>query len=183
MTEPADETSLREIRRMLTALRRPHPPDVGDIVRLVVAGLQRNQHYLPAEVEEAVRAGWAIEGDLANGGLDQFVWNHRVKQAREAAMAFRAVGAVENADLLDRLSTILEDFLACRQGEPDAVRDFLAYRHLVQGPFFDCPSPPEELAEALVEYVHRNRDRITNPKAIPPDPRERKHSRGAEPPP
>jgi hypothetical protein len=81
---------------------------------------------------------------------DQAVWNHGAPAARAFAATFREVGAVENADLFDRLAGELDAIVA--SGD-DVVARFLAFRHRVGGPFFAVPDLGEELAEALVEYA------------------------------
>ncbi|MFP5370269.1 MAG: DUF4375 domain-containing protein, partial [Actinomycetes bacterium] len=94
----------------------------------------------------------AAAGEVANGGLDQFVWNAGAEQARRVARAFRAVGALENADAIDELATELAAYLAgAEAGEP--VRSFLAYRRRCGGPFFPIPDLMDEVGAALVEYV------------------------------
>ena len=55
---------------------------------------------------------WQSEGEYANGGADQFGWNWGEEAARQLAALWRAVGAIENADLLDRLASELSAFRA-----------------------------------------------------------------------
>ena len=115
-----------------------------------------NASLLPKEVDDAIEAKFAMDGDVANGGLDQVAWNQGADAAREYAIAFRTVGAIENADVLDRLATALADYESKHSKEDiakDPVRHFLAYRGSVSGPEFGIPEPGDELAEALVEYV------------------------------
>jgi len=115
-----------------------------------------NASLLPEEVDDAIEAKFAMDGDVANGGLDQVAWNQGVDAARAYAKAFRAVGAIENADVLDRLAGALEEYETKHSKEDiakDAVKHFLAYRRSVSGPEFGIPEPGDELAEVLVEYV------------------------------
>jgi hypothetical protein len=99
---------------------------------------------------------------------------HREKEremteyARELAKSFRAVGAIENADVLDRLATALAGYRANNTPEAitaDPVTHFLAYRRAVGGPEFGIPDHGEELAEALVEYVMEHKQTFRDPDA------------------
>jgi hypothetical protein len=115
-----------------------------------------NASLVRKEVEDAIDAKYAMDGDVANGGMDQVAWNQGLDAARAYANAFRAVGAIENADLLDRLADALADYESKHSKEEIAkepVRHFLGYRKSVSGPEFGIPEPGDELAEVLVEYV------------------------------
>jgi hypothetical protein len=115
-----------------------------------------NASLLPKEVDDAIEAKFAMDGDVVNGGLDQVAWNQGRDAARAYASAFRAVGAIENADVLDRLATALADYESKHSKEEIAkepVRHFLAYRRSVSGPELGIPDPGDELAEVLVEFV------------------------------
>jgi hypothetical protein len=86
-----------------------------------------------------------------------------VDATRAIAAAFRKVGAIENADLLDRLARELEAYQAeVKDLADDPVRRFLDYRKRVGGPYFGLPEPGDELAEALVEYAHEHPDEFSD---------------------
>lgn len=105
---------------------------------------------MPAVVCEAVAGLFACRADLANGGMDQFVWNQGAEIARAIGAAWRTVGAIENGDLLLRLA----DTLPAESAEDaDAVLAFLSYRAEVRGFNFDVPDVEDELAEALLEWA------------------------------
>jgi hypothetical protein len=167
MTDEGDEITDDEVRDALRALRSgdvtlPH------ILCLAITSDEFESPLIGAEVVEAVGAKYEMDGDVANGGLDQLVWNNGVEYARALARSLRAVGAIENADVLDRLASALDDYLAKNTSEAiatDAVKHFLAYRRGVGGPEFGIPDHGEELAEALVEYVIERKDSLPNPDA------------------
>ena len=124
-----------------------------------------NASLLPQEVEDAIDAKYAMDGDFANGGLDQVAWNQGADAAREYAKAFRTVGAIENADVLDRLASALSDYESKHSKEEiakDPVKHFLAYRRSVSGPELGIPEPGDELAEVLVEYVIARASELPN---------------------
>jgi hypothetical protein len=151
-----EKISASEIRDAIEALRSDPEPSLSDVLTLVAAGLDDEKLYVPEAVQKAVVAKWQTDRDFANGGMDQFVWNHGVEEARWVAGSFRAVGAIENADLIDRLATELESFLkevSQEEVSADSVRRFLDYRKRVEGPYFDCPDPGDEVGEALTEYL------------------------------
>ena len=145
-----------EIREALAA-GRAGEATLSHVLCLATASL------LPKEVDDAIDAKYAMDGDVANGGLDQVAWNQGVDAARAYAKAFRAVGAIENADVLDRLADALADYETKHSKEEIAkepVRHFLAYRRSVSGPEFGIPEPGDELAEVLVEYVTARADEL-----------------------
>jgi hypothetical protein len=145
MSEEEDD----EIQEALDAVHAGEAT-LSDVLSLANASL------LPKEVDDAIDAKYAMDGDVANGGLDQVAWNQGADAAREYAKAFRGVGAIENADVLDRLAVALGDYEAKHSKEEIAenpVKHFLAYRKSVSGPEFGIPEPGDELAEVLVEYV------------------------------
>ncbi|PRQ09810.1 hypothetical protein ENSA7_05650 [Enhygromyxa salina] len=105
-------------------------------------------------VVAAIAGLFESERDFFNGGADQFVWNHGPGAARSIGSAWRAVGAVENGELLIELANALERLEAARGWDDDKpIRAFIEYRRLVAGPDFGRPEPAEELAEALVEWA------------------------------
>jgi hypothetical protein len=121
-----------------------------------------------AEVIDAIAAKFEMDADVANGGLDQLVWNGGEAFARALAKSLRAIGAIENADVLDRLAAALVDYKAKNTSDAiasDPVRHFLAYRRAVGGPEFGIPDHGDELAEALVEYVLERKDASRDPDA------------------
>jgi hypothetical protein len=158
-------SSDEEVRDALRSLRDGSEPSLSDVLTLLSASPNYAIALLPRAAIEAVDAKFAMDGDVANGGMDQVAWNHGHELARSYAAAFRTVGAIENADLLDRLATAVEDYR--RQNADtiadDPVRHFLAYRKLVGGPFFQIPDPGDELAEPLVEYVLEHASELPDP--------------------
>jgi len=155
--DDADEyrPSEEEVRAALRSLRGAGEPALDDIMTLVNAGLGYSVSLVPSTVTEAVAVRFEIAGDLANGGMDQVAWNHGHQLARAYAESLRVVGAIENADLLERLAASLEAFLATHADgvAADPIGNFLAYRRLVGGPYFQVPDFDEELAECLIEHV------------------------------
>jgi hypothetical protein len=152
-----------QVNAALRALREEDQPELEHVLGLVSASLERHLELVPRALIEAVEAKWETDADIANGGADQLVWNHGAEAARTLARAFHEVGAIENAELIDRLASELEGY---RHGlGPDAeatiaaqpVQHFLAYRRRVGGPFFAVPELDEELADALVEYAIEHR--------------------------
>jgi hypothetical protein len=161
---PATEEQIREALR---AVRSQDGPSLSDVLLLVNASLERKTPSLclPALVD-AVMAKWTCDRDFANGGADQFAWNNGSELTRKVAADFRAVGALENADLLDRLAAELDAYRAqaAELGEDgDAVRLFLGYRKRVGGPFFRIPEPGEELGEVLVEHAIAHAKELPDP--------------------
>jgi hypothetical protein len=147
---PASE---EEVREALRAIRSEEGPSLSDVLLLVNAALERKVPLAPQPIVDAVCAKWATDGDFANGGADQFAWNRGAELTRRVSADFRAVGAIENADLLDRLASELEAYQKEVGEGGDVVRLFLGYRKRVGGPFFKIPEPAEELGEVLIEYA------------------------------
>ncbi|KIG15585.1 hypothetical protein DB30_05459 [Enhygromyxa salina] len=137
--------------------------DLADLLCLASA----EPPWAPAVVVDAIAGLFASEGDYANGGADQFVWNHGAATARAIGAAWLAVGAVENGELLVELAAALERSEAETPpdppGPPDPLQAFMAYRRRVGGPDFNRPAPHDELAEALVEYAHEHPEAFSRP--------------------
>jgi hypothetical protein len=145
-----------DVRDALRAVRSDEGPELGQILALATASLQRSRPLVPQTVLDAVYCVYLTERDVANGGLDQFVWNHGVEQARWVAASFRAVGALENADVLDRLAGELESYqreVGDDAAAADPVGQFLAFRRLGGGPYFPIPEIREEVGESLIEHA------------------------------
>jgi hypothetical protein len=153
-----------EVRAALRAVRSLEGPSLSDVLLLVRASLERDAPIVPRPLIDAVLAKWTTDADYANGGADQFAWNNGAEVTRRVAADFRAVGAIENADLLDRLVAELDAYLA-EIGEmgDDVVQRFLGYRRRVKGPFFGIPEPGEELGEALVEHAVEHAAELPDP--------------------
>lgn len=163
--DDTDDTSDQEVRDALRSLRIGAEPSLRDVLTLISASPAYAVSLVPRAAIDAVAAKFEMDGDIANGGMDQVAWNHGPERTRSYAAAFRCVGAIENADLLDRLAATLEHY---HQTHADAiaeapVRHFLAYRNLVGGPFFQIPEPGDELAEPLVEYVLEHASELPDP--------------------
>lgn len=161
MTRPDDDgPSEQDVRASLRGLRDDDEPALDDVVTLAVASPLHEEPLVPAEVVDAIAAQWAIEDDLANGGMDQVVWNLGHERARQVAKAFRAVGALENADLVDRLATVLAEQPT---SDGDAVTRFMAFRRAVGGPFFGIPDLEAEVGEVVLEFVLERVDSLPDP--------------------
>jgi hypothetical protein len=161
----AEKTSDQKVRDALRSLRDGNEASLRDVLTLLSASPNYANPLLPRAAIDAVDAKFEMDGDVANGGMDQVAWNHGHQRARSYAVAFRTVGAIENADLLDRLATAVEHYRD-QHGDAiagDPVRHFLAYRKLVGGPFFQIPEPGDELAEPLVEYVLEHASELPDP--------------------
>jgi hypothetical protein len=161
--EDDEKVSDESIREAFAAIKGGQEIALRDVLTLAAASFERERPYAPAAVTDAVAAKWECDADFANGGADQFAWNHGVAATRAIAAAFRKVGAIENADLLDRLARELEAYGSeVKDLADDPVRRFLEYRKRVGGPFFGLPEPGDELAEALVEYAHDHPDEFSD---------------------
>lgn len=142
-----------EVREALLALKTDDEPELRHVLCLADAAASYEVELVPREVVAAVAAVVELGRDVDNGGLDQFVWNHGVEISREVAAALRAVGALENADVLDRLAAELAAREVPDEDAAGPVARFLAFRRAVQGPEFGVPDHREEAAEAILEYV------------------------------
>jgi hypothetical protein len=160
-----DEPSDDDVRNALRSLRSGTEPSLDDVLTLLHASPSYAVPLLPQPAIDAVGAKFDMDRDVANGGMDQVAWNHGSALARAYAVAFRTVGAIENADLLDRLATALEQYRAAHGDAiaEEPVRHFLAYRKSVGGPFFQVPDPGDELAEPLLEYVIEHASELPDP--------------------
>lgn len=160
-----DGPSEDDVRAALRALRAGDEASLGDVLTLVMASPDYASPLVPQETIDAVYAKYEMDRDVANGGMDQVAWNHGSSLTRAYAVAFRTVGAIENADLLDRLASAVEQYRA-EHGDAiaeDPVRHFLAYRKSVGGPFFQIPDPGEELVEPVVEYMIEHASELPDP--------------------
>ncbi|MEZ4363357.1 MAG: hypothetical protein R3B48_24500 [Kofleriaceae bacterium] len=155
-----------ELRAALYSLRDPYEASLDDVLRLAAAAPTFAVPLLPQGAIDAVHAKRAIDRDLANGGLDQVAWNHGAEATRRYAAAFDAIGAIENAEVLARLADAVERYRAEHGDaiEQDPVHHFLAFRAAQGGPYFAIPSPAEELAEPLVEYVLARVEALPDPE-------------------
>ena len=154
------------VRNALRVLHSDDEPALDDVLTLIYASHGYAVPIVPATAVEALAVRSEIAGDLANGGMDQVAWNHGHLRAHLYADALRAVGAIENADLLDRLAGQLETHrqsLGDAAAE-DAVRHFLSYRRFVGGPYFQVPEFDEELAECLIEHVLDHVSELPDPE-------------------
>lgn len=170
LDEDADDSDETDPQEVIAALRRLRDGDedasLGDVLTLCFANDEYVVQLVPQDAIDAVMAKYAMDRDVANGGMDQVAWNHGAANARAYAKAFRAVGAIENADLLDRLATSVEDYFAVH-GEAaitaDLVHHFIAWRKTMGGPFFPIPEPGDELAEPLLEFVLAHASALPDP--------------------
>jgi hypothetical protein len=161
-----DGPSEDDVRAALRALRAGDEASLGDVLTLVMASPDYASPLVPQETIDAVYAKYEMDRDVANGGMDQVAWNHGHELARVYAKSFRAVGAIENADLLDRLATALESYYAEHGLDAivaDPVKHFHAYRRSVGGPAFRIPEPGDELAEPLLEFVLERASALPDP--------------------
>ena len=145
-----------EIREATDKIRAGSEVELGDVLCLVSASFERDHPVAPQPLIDAVIAKYETDRDYANGGADQFVWNNGAGLARQFGEAWRAVGAVENGDLLVRLADELDAYRAEVSDDDisaDPVKRFLEYRKRVDGPYFGIPEPGDELAEVLVEWA------------------------------
>jgi hypothetical protein len=172
-----DSLSDEDIRDALRAVRSGEGPELGDVLHLVTASMQRSRPVAPQSVIDAVHGVYLTDRDVANGGLDQFVWNHGVERARWVAASFRAVGALENADVLDQLAGELDSYQLEVGVEPvraDPVEHFLAFRRRGGGPYFAIPEIREEVGESLIEHAIAHSDEFADPEGpMPPVSDER----------
>jgi hypothetical protein len=164
----ADDSVLsdEDIRHALRAVRSDQGPELKQVLDLTTASLQRSRSLAPQAVIDAVRGVYLTDRDVANGGLDQFVWNHGIEQARKVAEAFRAVGALENADVLEQLAAELESYqreVGDEAIRADAVGHFLVFRRRGGGPYFAIPEIHEEVGESLIEYAIAHADDFADP--------------------
>ena len=168
MTDEVDEeTQDAEVRAALRSLRSDsEDASLGDVLALCFANHLYDVQLVPEEAIDAIMVKYRMDRDVANGGMDQVAWNHGAEATRFYAKAFRAVGAVENADLLDRLATSLEAYFA-QHGEAaitaDLVHHFVTWRRSVGGPAFGIPEPGDELAEPLLEFVLERASSLPDP--------------------
>jgi hypothetical protein len=161
-SDDEDDITEDEIREALRAIHAGKPR-LSHVLCLAAVSDEYTTSLMPEEVIDAISAKYAMDGDVANGGLDQLAWNQGVEFARELARSFRAVGAIENADVLDMLAKALEEYETKNSPEAiskEPVRHFLAYRKKVGGPEFGIPEHGNELAEVLIEWVLDHAGRI-----------------------
>jgi hypothetical protein len=165
----ADDSVLsdEDVRDALRAVRSDKGPELRQILDLATASMQRSGPLVPQTVLDAVYCVYLTDSDVVNGGLDQFVWNHGVEKARWVAASFRAVGALENADVLDVLAGELDSY-QCGVGEDaigaDPVGQFLAFRRRGGGPYFAIPEIREELGESLIEHAIDHGSEFADPE-------------------
>jgi hypothetical protein len=161
----SDDVPEAEVRDALRVLRSGSG-SLKHVITLVNAAPQYATALVPDDVIQAVAAKFEMDRDVANGGLDQFAWNHGVSTTRAVAAVLRTIGAIENADVLDTLATAIEHHKA-DVGKTaiaaDPVKHFLAYRRAVNGPEFGIPDHDEEIGEALVEFVIEHAAALPDP--------------------
>ncbi len=165
--DDSDETDPQEVIDALRRLRDgSEEASLGDVLTLCFANDEYDVRLVPQEAIDAVMSKYAMDRDVANGGMDQVAWNHGPENTRLYARSFRAVGAIENANLLDRLATSLEEYYATHGDEAihaDVVQHFHAWRKSQGGPFFGIPEPGDELAEPLIEFVLERASSLPDP--------------------
>lgn len=163
-----DRDSDEAVREALRVLKSGAGATIGHVLTL------HGRRLLPQDAIDAVDAVLVTRRDVANGGMDQVAWNHGLDNVRAYAKAWHAVGAIENAELLDRLAAELERQQAMRapdEAAADPVQHFIAFRRAVNGPYFAIPEPIDEVSEALVEYVIAHADQLIDPDGeLPPAP-------------
>ena len=78
---------------------------------------------------------------------------------------WRKVGAIENGDLLLRLSRIAKAYKET-VGEEAVIKDptshFLKFRKQGGGPYFGIPEPMEEVSTAITEWAMEHVDAFSN---------------------
>ena len=68
-----------------------------------------------SEEEQTVILVWAVEGEVGNGGLDQFYFNSSGDFAAETVEALRRIGAGRTAELVERANRLFPTQLPPRQ--------------------------------------------------------------------
>lgn len=133
--------------------------ELGHVIALASVGLEPDGQWVPRPLVDAIAARQAMGRDLANGGIDQVAWNHGPDAVRRYAAAFRMVGAIENADLLEDLAGALE--LRDAASSDGAVAEFMRYRHAVSRRCDATPALDGELREVLIEYAVSRASELT----------------------
>jgi hypothetical protein len=110
---------------------------------------------------------WALEGEVNNGGFEQYFFNHSGETANYAPMALRTVGAMQCAAIVERaLSTVSEEPLPLdteqRREFMDALCDDVSETlDQLDQEFYTYP---EELTKLLFAYVNTHPEVFGRPE-------------------
>jgi len=100
-----------------------------------------------------------VEGEVFNGGFNQYFWNTGGKMAAEALEAYRLIGAVKHAELLEKAMTIHDQETAKMQKFKDkgTLQAFSeSYKETELNKLdliFDAVAKEEDTRDLRVKYV------------------------------
>ncbi len=127
---------------------------IADLLSLYTAAGEQETELLPSLLIDAIDGVFRSQSEYDNGGADQFVWNYGSEVSKSLGETWRLVGAIENGELLIRLSAGLETYKSQFKTDFEfGVDHFLQFRKSVKGPFFGVPEPIEEVSEAATEWA------------------------------
>jgi hypothetical protein len=120
--------------------------------------LNRSNFFALNEPERVLATIWCLEGDVNNGGFDQYYFNSSGDFSHFAPTALMLIGASNMADIVHRANSLLgpngpsRDRLA-RQGQLFALADrFSAFDELDRA-FY---AYPDDISTLLSAYLRRN---------------------------
>ncbi len=116
--------------------------------------------------QQAFFTTWVVEGEVNNGGFNQFYYNSSRQYATLAVDGFNAFGAVKFAELMQRANTVYDSI----RGQLDAANDrtlegfSASYENNplneLDGQFYDLYQE-ENLSELRIKYVRSHLGEFT----------------------
>jgi hypothetical protein len=82
---------------------------IVDYIATKLEGNYEREEEIVATLPKGVRAlwlTWVVEGEVNNGGFNQYYWNTGDRFASDAVEAFRLFGATQHASLMEEANTI-----------------------------------------------------------------------------
>jgi hypothetical protein len=151
---PADRPAHKE-----TAPVKKDEPDLFKVSDLVFARYAKLGYENLTRPEKVFVCVWGLEGEVNNGGFDQYYFNSSGDHALDAEESFKAIGAKHTADLVKQANSLFgaagpSPDRAARQKQLDALGEAKTKKmNEIEEDFFKYK---DNLWELLTVYVSKN---------------------------
>jgi hypothetical protein len=109
---------------------------------------------------QAIYTTWWVEAEVNNGGFHQYFWNPSGKFADLAVVGFKEIGAIENAELMEKaIAIVIREFPEMKKfhdkGSPEAFSESYKYTKLndLDDKFYEYK---EDLSGLRIKYIREN---------------------------
>jgi hypothetical protein len=137
---------------------------IFDNISIRMAGDQRGEFEIVKSLtngQQMVYSTWAVEGEVNNGGFNQFYFNSSGQFAEMSVIGFRLIGAFKFADLTNEANKIYEENKARLEEFDDGTMESFSASYkdnplnYLDSKFFELYKD-ENLKELKTKYIRQN---------------------------